>query len=305
LDGASLRVITGPTASGKSALVMRLADAAPLTVVSADSRQIYRRFDIGTAKPSADERARVPHEGIDIVDPDARYSAAAWSEDAIGWIGTAHTNGRTPVVVGGTGFYLRALTAPLFEEPPLDPDRRRRLLAELDALDTESLRRWCTALDPARASLGRAQLLRAVEIALLTGVPISRWHREAPRPPRARARYLVVDPGPILGAWIEQRVDAMFGGGWPEEVEALARTIDAAAPAWKATGYDAVRQMVRGRLAREEARMQVIIETRQYAKRQRTWFRHQLAGADVSRLDPRVPDAMERALRWWHEPNEA
>jgi tRNA dimethylallyltransferase len=305
LDGARLRVITGPTASGKSALVMRLADAAPLTVISADSRQIYRRFDIGTAKPSANERARVPHEGIDIVDPEARYSAAAWSDDAVGWIGMAHAVGRAPVVVGGTGFYLRALTAPLFEEPPLDPDRRRRLLAELDALDTESLRRWCAALDPARASFGRAQLVRAVEIALLTGVPISRWHREAPRPPRARARYLVVDPGPILGAWIEQRVDAMLAGGWPEEVEELAHTIDAAAPAWKATGYDAVRQMVTGRLAKEAARMRVIIETRQYAKRQRTWFRHQLAGADVTRLDPRAPDAMERAQRWWHEPNEA
>jgi tRNA dimethylallyltransferase len=300
-----LRVLTGPTASGKSALVMRLADAAPLTVISADSRQVFRRFDIGTAKPAPADRARVPHEGIDIVDPDVRYSAAAWAADAIRWIAASHNAVRTPVVVGGTGFYLRALTAPLFDEPPLDPNRRRQLLARLDALATEELRRWCEALDPERAALGRTQLLRAVEIALLTGAPISRWHREMPRPPRALARYLVVDPGPVLATWIGQRVDAMFGCGWAEEVEELMRTVDPAAPAWKATGYEAVRQMVEGRLTREAARMRVIVATRQYAKRQRTWFRHQLVGSDVTRVDPRDADAMDRVWDWWQQRDDA
>jgi tRNA dimethylallyltransferase len=104
LDAARLRVITGPTASGKSALALRLAEREPLAIISADSRQIYRRFDIGTAKPSVEDRARVPHLGLDVVEPEGRYSAAAWADDALRWIGDAHAAGRTPVIVGGTGF---------------------------------------------------------------------------------------------------------------------------------------------------------------------------------------------------------
>jgi tRNA dimethylallyltransferase len=305
LDDVRLRVITGPTASGKSALALRLAEDHSLTIVSADSRQVYRRFDIGTAKPTAEERARVPHEGIDVVEPDARYSAAAWTEDAARWTGAAHAAGRTPVVVGGTGFYLRALEAPLFAEPPLDAGRRARLLDRLDALGTEELRRWCAALDPERAALGRTQLLRAVEIALLTGVPISWWHRDAQRPVRVRVRYLVVDPGPTLAEAIEHRVDAMLASGWAEEVAELRRTVDPEAPAWKATGYGAVRSWVEGRLTREAARERVIIQTRQYAKRQRTWFRHQLAGSDVTRIDPRGATAMQTVSSWWNQPDDA
>ncbi|HUF29293.1 MAG TPA: tRNA (adenosine(37)-N6)-dimethylallyltransferase MiaA [Gemmatimonadaceae bacterium] len=304
MAGASLRVITGPTASGKSALAMRIADTAPLTVVSADSRQIYRRFDVGTAKPPAADRGRVPHDGIDIVEPEERYSAARWAECARVWITTARDELRTPAIVGGTGFYLRALTSPFFEEPSLDHDLRTRLLAQLDLLETETLRRWCTALDPARASLGRTQLLRAVEIALLTGVPISRLHQEAARPPYARARYLVVDPGPGLSGWIERRVDAMLAGGWDGEVETLIQTVAPDAPAWKATGYGAVRDWVGGRLTRDAARTRVIVETRRYAKRQRTWFRHQLAKEAVTKVDPRAPDAMDLVWKWWNQSDD-
>lgn len=300
---ARLRVITGPTAAGKSAIAMRLADEVPLAIISADSRQVYRRFDIGTAKPDAAARARVPHFGIDVVDPDVRYSAAAWAHDATGWIAAARA-AHEPAIVGGTGFYLRALTAPLFEEPPLDPERRTRLLAQLDALPTDELRRWCDALDPDRADLGRTQLLRAVEIALLTGVPISRWHRAAARPPGIRARYLVVDPGAALAGWIERRVDEMLRAGWGDEVEGLMRTVAPSAPAWKATGYLAIRDWVAGRLTKEAARERVIIGTRQYAKRQRTWIRHQLAGEMVTRVDPRASDAMEAVRRWWHQPDD-
>ena len=305
MDAVRLRVITGPTASGKSAIALRLAEDLPLAIISADSRQVYRRFDIGTAKPTAEERARVPHEGIDVVEPAARYSAAAWAEDAARWTGAARGTGRTPVVVGGAGFYLRALEAPLFNEPALDADRRARVLEALESLGTEELRRWCAALDPQRAALGRAQLLRAVEIALLTGVPISRWHRDAQRPVQVRLRYLVVDPGPALAGAIENRVDAMLGSGWAEEIEELRRTVDPDAPAWKATGYGAVRSWIEGRLTREAARERVIIQTRQYAKRQRTWFRHQLAGSDVTRIDPREATAMQAVSSWWNQPDDA
>lgn len=302
---ARLRVITGPTAAGKSAVAMRIAGEAPVAIISADSRQVYRRFDIGTAKPDAAARAGVPHFGIDVVEPEARYSAAAWAHDAEGWIAAAR-EAREPAIVGGTGFYLRALTEPLFEEPPLDAERRERLLATLDSLPTEELRRWCAALDPARARLGRTQLLRAVEIALLTGVPISRWHRDAARPSGVGARYLVIDPGAALAGWIEARVDGMLRAGWDEEVRDLMRTVDPDAPAWKATGYGAVRDWLAGRLTREAARERVIIDTRQYAKRQRTWIRHQLvgAGADVVCVDPRASDAMEAVWRWWHQPDD-
>jgi tRNA dimethylallyltransferase len=284
---------------------MRLAERTPLGIVSADSRQIYRGFDIGTAKPTPEERARVPHYGIDVVSPEQRYSAAAWADDALRWLDAITATERTPVIVGGTGFYLRALTQPLFAQPALDPALRARLLAALDALDTAELRRWCRRLDPARAALGRTQLLRAIEITLLTGVPISRWHRDASRPPRARARYLVIDPGAALSAAIERRVDVMFTAGWLEEVERLRVAVPPDAPAWKATGYGAVRDWVEGRLTSDAARQRVIIETRQYAKRQRTWFRHQLPGAEVTRIDPRAPEAMEAAWRWWQRGDEA
>ncbi|HEX6536528.1 MAG TPA: tRNA (adenosine(37)-N6)-dimethylallyltransferase MiaA [Gemmatimonadaceae bacterium] len=300
----SLRVICGPTAAGKSALAMALARRIPLAVLSADSRQIYRGFDIGTAKPTLGEQRAVPHRGIDLVDPGERYSAAAWADAALGWIDEVERAGRTPVVVGGTGFYVRALTAPLFEEPPLDPARRMRLQGALDALPTAELRRWCARLDPERAALGRAQLVRAIEVALLTGVPISRWHARAARAPRVRARYLVVDPGPPLRDRIAARVHAMLAAGWEGEVAALDARVREDAPAWNATGYATVRDIVRGRVDRRAAIDRIIIDTRQYAKRQRTWLRHQLDHAHVTRLDPTSPDALARAEAWWHERDE-
>src|SRR6185437_6501852 len=217
LADVRLRVITGPTGAGKSALVHALAARVPLAVVSADSRQIYRGFDIGTAKPTAAERACIPHFGVDVVDPVTRYSAAAWAVDAAAWIDDARRAGREPVIVGGTGFYVRALTAPLFVEPSLDPDRRRTIAWHLRTLPLAEVRRWCTALDPERAGLGRAQLERAIEVALLTGVPLTRWHQIAPGAPPRRARYLVVDPGPALGEGIAARLDHMLDAGWIEE----------------------------------------------------------------------------------------
>jgi tRNA dimethylallyltransferase len=206
-------------------------------------------------------------------------------------------------VVGGTGLYLRALFGALFDEPPMDPERRRALQRALEPLSVAELRRWVARLDPARAHLGRTQLLRAIEIALLTGQRVSALHEQRRTPPRWRARYLVVDPGAELAARIAQRTRAMFASGWVEEVRGLIRTVPADAPAWNATGYATIRAMEQGtpdrgtQLTSGDAEERVIIDTRQYAKRQRTWFRHQLAGEDVSVL----ADAHdERALAaWW------
>jgi tRNA dimethylallyltransferase len=283
---------------------MSLARSESLAVLSADSRQIYRGFDIGTAKPGNAERASVPHYGIDIIDPGERYSAAAWAASALGWMTAARESGAEPAVVGGTGFYLRALTAPLFQESALEAERRSSLQPRLAALSSAELRRWCEALDPDRARLGRAQLLRAVEIALLTGVPMSEWRRRSARPPRVRPRYLVLDPGAVLGEWIAARAAAMFDAGWGEEIERLRTEVAPEAPAWKATGYRAVRDWVEGKSTRKAALERVVIDTRQYAKRQRTWFRHQLRGADVTIVNSSAPDAIERASGWWHAPDE-
>ncbi|MEO8563067.1 MAG: tRNA (adenosine(37)-N6)-dimethylallyltransferase MiaA [bacterium] len=299
-DGAPIvRVICGPTAAGKTGVALALARDVTLTVVSADSRQLYRRFDVGTAKPSIEERRAVPHCGIDVLAPTVRASAAWWAEQADGWLRESLASGRTPVIVGGTGLYLRALFGALFEEPRLDVDRRAALQTELGTLDTDELRRWVRQLDPPRASLGRTQLLRAAEIALLTGRRVSDLHREHARPPRWRARYLLVDPAEGLAARIEARARSMMDA-WRAEVRALARDVPEDAPAWNASGYRAIRLLERGELTYDDALETVIIETRQYAKRQRTWFRHQLSGQPVTRLDPRSADWHERALDWWN-----
>ena len=296
---SSVRIVCGPTGAGKSALAMRLAEWFDAQIISADSRQIYRGFDIGTAKPTEDERARVPHRGVDVVEPTERYSAARWASEARGWIDEARAAGRAVVIVGGTGFYLRALTNPLFESPPLDPARRAALERAFASVATDDLRRWCTTLDPERAHLGRTQLIRSLETALLTGERLSDLHRTRPRAHAVSARYLVVDPGPALAQRIERRFDAMVASGWPEEVERLARDVHESAPAWKASGYTAMRAMVSGRMSPAEAREQVIIETRQYAKRQRTWFRNQLEAAGTTRIDPDDSAAERVARTWW------
>jgi len=295
-----IRVICGPTAAGKTGLALRLAQHADIVVVSADSRQLYRRFDIGTAKPTPEEQRALRHLGIDVLDPTERASAAWWGDRADAWIRETRAAGREPVIVGGTGLFLRALFGDLFDEPALDAERRAALGVELATLPTESLRRWVRELDPARAHLGRTQLLRAAEIALLTGRRVSDLHRERSRPARWRARYLVVDPGDELAHRIEHRTRAMIAAGWREEVRGLMRDVPADAPAWNACGYGAIRQLEDGTLSEREAEQRVVVATRQYAKRQRTWFRHQLAGLDVTRLDPRVPDWEARAINWWN-----
>ena len=303
MDGAELRVITGPTAAGKSALAMALAERHGAIIVSADSRQIYRGFDIGTAKPAMAERRRVPHRGIDVAAPTERYSAARWAASAADWIDEARSAGREIVIVGGTGFYLRALFAPLFDEPVLDAAKRSALQRELGHLTTTALRKWCVALDPARAHLGRTQLIRAIEVATLTGERLSHLYERRSTPPRWRARYLVVDPGTVLRERIAARVDRMIAEGWPDEVRELMASVPETAPAWNAAGYEAIRDAISGRVTMEAARERVLVETRQYAKRQRTWLRHQLPDDAVLRLDPDAAGAWAHAERWWRGEN--
>jgi tRNA dimethylallyltransferase len=280
---------------------MWLAGCHPLVIISADSRQVYRGFDVGTAKPSLAERADVEHRGIDVAEPTERYSAFSWAAAASGWIAEARAMGRAPLVVGGTGLYARALYESSFEEPQLAAERRAALAGVLSTRPVAELRRWCAVLDPARAHLGRTQLLRALEVALLSGHRLSDLHVTRRRAPRHAGRYLVVDPGRSLGDRIAARARTMLRGGWIEEVRGLDATVPPDAPAWNSTGYRAVRSLVRGEKTESVVLDRVIIETRQYAKRQRTWFRHQLSERHVTRVDPTAPGWEDTVERWWNE----
>jgi tRNA dimethylallyltransferase len=304
LAGDRLRVICGPTGAGKSAVALELCDKYDAAIVSADSRQIYCYFDIGTAKPTADDCDRVTHYGIDVAEPEERYSAARWAHEADEWIECAREIDKEPVKVGGTGLYIRALVTPLFSAPQLDPTQRGQLERELEAMSLDNLRRWCEELDPARAHLGRTQLVRAIETAVLSGTRISELHAQHRSTLMAQrdekeAVYLIVDPGSGLASRIESRVGAMLEAGWADEVRDLIDRIAPDAPAWKASGYAVMRDYVEGRMDLSAARERIIIETRQYAKRQRTWFRHQLPPEAVTVLDPGDSRAGAVAREWW------
>jgi tRNA dimethylallyltransferase len=304
LAADKLRIICGPTGAGKSDLALELCETYNAAIVSADSRQIYCGFTVGTAKPSREERGRVTHYGIDVAEADERYSAARWASEATEWIESATEIDKDAVVVGGTGLYIKALVEPLFDAPDQDPVQRAQLEHELATMSVDDLRRWCNELDPARAHLGRTQLLRAIETALLSGSRISDLHSRhqaatAIEADGQKPAYLVVDPGTALATKIEARVDKMLGAGWADEVRELMRTVSPDAPAWKASGYMVMRSHVEGALDLSSATQRVIIETRQYAKRQRTWFRNQLPAAAVTHVNPDDPHALTIAREWW------
>jgi tRNA dimethylallyltransferase len=297
-----LRIVAGPTGAGKSALAMALARRFGAGIISADSRQIYRGFDIGTAKPSHADRRAVPHDGLDVAEPTERWNAARWALEADVWLADNAAAGRPSIIVGGTGLWLRALVRPLADEPPMDPVRRAATQDVLNAMDTDALRSMVENLDPARAHLGRAQLLRAAEVAMVSGERLSDWHAKgSSRPPR-EARWLIVDPGPSLADRLDARRAQMLADGWLAEVESLMARVPSDAPAWNACGYREIREAVEGRRTLDDALEAVRISTRQYAKRQRTWFRTQMDDVGpVTRLDPTAPDAMAVAERWFSE----
>lgn len=284
---ARVPVIVGPTAVGKTAVALALAAAMPIEVVSADSRQIYRRLDIGTAKPSRKEQARVPHHGLDLVEPGTRYSAGRFAQDAAGWIGAIRNRGRLPVVVGGTGLYVRALAEGLFREPALDPARRRSLDAFTARLEPLELLRWAGRLDPGFTGGGRQRAARAIEIALLTGRPLSHWQAAARAGGVIEPWYVVLTvPRPVLHQRIERRAEEMVRRGVIEEVAAvLAEGHSPTAPGLDGIGIREAVDYLHGRRPRESVAQAIAVATRQYAKRQQTWFRHQLSGGEVLTLD--------------------
>jgi tRNA dimethylallyltransferase len=302
LGDAKVPVIVGPTAVGKTAVALALAAHWPIEVISADSRQVYRRLDIGTAKPTRKERARVVHHGVDLVEPGTRYSAGRFARESAGWIAEVRNRERLPVVVGGTGLYIRALAEGLFHEPELDPARRRSLDAYTARLEPLELLRWAGRLDPGFRGGGRQRAARAIEVALLTGHPLTHWQAAARAGGAIRPWYVVLTaPRQVLHQRIARRAEDMVRRGMIEEVAAvLAEGHPAGAPGLDGVGIREAVEYLHGRRERGSVADAISVSTRQYAKRQETWFRHQLAG-DVVTLDAtRPPDklAAEIARLW-------
>ena len=271
-------VIVGPTGVGKTAVAVALAALTPITVISADARQVYRRLDIGTAKPDRETLTRVPHLGLDLIDPGERYSAGRFAREAAGWLADVQAVGRQPVVVGGTGLYIRALADGLFREPPFDPERREQLRNWSESLGGADLARWAGRLDPRFPGGGRQRAARAVEVALLTGYALSWWQHEARERGTLRPWYIhLTVPREVLHRRLAARVDAMLAAGFVDEVRGvLENGVEPDAPGLDGVGYREVVSMLRGELAEAGLRDAILISTRRYAKRQETWFRHQL-----------------------------
>jgi tRNA dimethylallyltransferase len=220
----------------------------------------------------------VPHEGLDLVEPGARYSAGRFARDSARWLTAARAAGRVPLVVGGTGFYVRALADGLFQEPPLDPERRDRLRRWTGALAGPELARWAVRLDPRYSGGGRQRAARALEVALLTGQPLSLWQRMARAAGVMRPWYIVLTlPRELLRRRIADRVDAMLAAGWVDEVRAeLERGTPPDAAGLDGVGYREIVALLAGRLAPADLREAIVRASRRYAKRQETWFKNQL-----------------------------
>ncbi|HWE23672.1 MAG TPA: tRNA (adenosine(37)-N6)-dimethylallyltransferase MiaA, partial [Myxococcales bacterium] len=278
-------IIVGPTGVGKTAVAVSLASLTPVTVISADARQVYRGLDIGTAKPDPATLARVPHRGLDLIDPGERYSAGRFARDAAGWLAEVRACGQLPLVVGGTGLYIRALAEGLFREPAFDSDRRSRLREWSESLEAPQLARWAGRLDPRFPGGGRQRAARAVEVALLSGRSLSWWQREARENGLLRPWYIHLTlPRETLHRRLADRVDAMLRAGFVDEVRrALASGIAPDAPGLDGVGYREIVSMLRGDLPEAALREAILVSTRRYAKRQETWFRHQLGARDAVR----------------------
>jgi len=294
-----LIVVVGPTAAGKSGLAVRLALALGGEVLSADSQQVYRGFDIGTGKLTPEEQQGVPHHLLDVVDPGEPFSAARFVELADAAVAAIRARGRRVVVAGGTGLYVRALLRGLFEAPPADPEiraRHQRRWAE----DPETLRRELAAVDPEAAARidphDLVRISRALEVYEQTGLPISALQRQHGfAEPRHPALLLGLSPPrEVLRARIDARVDAMLARGWLDEVRALVAAGHGESRPMGALGYRELRGHLQGALDFEEAVRKTKRDTWRFARRQLTWFASEREirwHADASELDVAAVEA--------------
>jgi tRNA dimethylallyltransferase len=291
-DATRFVAILGPTASGKSSLALALAEVAGGEIVTCDSQQVYLGMDVGTAKPSREERRRVPHHGLDLCRPDEPFHAARWAALARAAIKSIAARGRLPIVVGGTGLYYRALTAGLFEAPPPDPTirARHREITEREGLAT--LRTRLTQVDPEAAAAIQprdfVRTSRALEVYEQTGIAISALRRQAATPRDLAATVLLFDP-PLVEtrARITARLDAMMAAGFLDEVRALrAAGFGAGLKPMQALGYKQLGAALDGTMPLAAAVAETARATVAYARRQRTWFKKEPAAARFAAAPP-------------------
>lgn len=294
-------LIAGPTASGKSGLALRLAELMPAELISVDSAQVFRGFDIGSAKPSVSLRERVPHHLIDIRDPEEIYSAGEFVTDALQAIEAVRSRGRLPILVGGTMLYFNALVRGIAKLPTANPDIRRVIDEQAATRGWPAMHAELVAVDPAAASKihpnDAQRIQRALEVYRASGRPISEWQRDTTA--RHAWRFARLALVPSDRAWlherIEQRFRQMMNEGFLEEVRSLrARpTLSSAAPSLRAVGYRQMWAHLAGETDLETAVGRAVVATRQLAKRQLTWIH---ADSEWERLDPEDDGKLEAKL---------
>ncbi len=297
-DPSLVIALLGPTASGKTALAIELAEALDLAVLSVDSRQLYRHMDVGTAKPSPAQRTRVRHELLDLRDPDQPINLQEFTALASAAIAAEHRRRGVALLVGGSGLYLKALLAGL--QPPAVPPQPA-LRAQFAALGQATCHRLLTQADPLAAgriaATDAVRTSRALEVLYATGQPLSA--QQGHRPPPWRVIELGLDPAD-LPQRIQRRTAALFAGGLVEETAALIERFGSGCPLLNTIGYGEATRLLQGELARPEAIALTERRTRQYAKRQRTWFRRQHRPLWLTdRTSAEVPEAdvLQQALR--------
>ena len=279
--GESCPVIVGPTAVGKTGLVAALADSLPVEVISLDSRQIYQGLRIGTAQPTAEEQARCPHHLIDFVSPQDKYSAMRFREDFARTYADLRERGIRPVLAGGAGMYLTALREGFMEVPGNSHQALAEARQALDPLSDQEIRAELKRFDPAsHAEIhanDRYRSQRALEIQRISGRPMSELkaaHRPQPCLGLEFPTMVLERPVPELDARIARRTEVMLDQGWIAETEAALERHPARCPGLLSIGYREIVTFLEGGLTRAELKAAIILVTRQYAKRQRTWFRH-------------------------------
>jgi tRNA dimethylallyltransferase len=292
VGAAGAVLIAGPTASGKSAAALRLAEDLAQSgrkawIVNADSMQVYDGLRILTARPTLADEARVPHRLYGHVPPETRYSAGHWLRDIAPVLDEARSEGALPIVIGGTGLYFKALTDGLAHIPEVPADALNRWTGRLAAEGAAGLHGSLVKRDPVSAALIRAsdsqRIVRALSVLDATGIGLVEWQKERTAPPlldagRASAFVMETDRAELYRR-IDERFDRMAASGAIEEVEALLeRNLDPTLPAMKAIGVAAFADALAGRIPLAQAVERAKTETRRYAKRQATWFRHQAPG---------------------------
>lgn len=275
--------VVGPTASGKSALGIALALQLNCEIINCDSVQVYQGIEIATAKVPVAERRGIPHHLIDFIPPEVNYTAGEWARRAAEVIAEIEARGRIPLLVGGTGFYLRALRRPFFPSPPTDSELRQRLNNIRERRGAEHLHKILSRMDPEGAAelypRDWPRVQRAIEVYLQTGQAMSAQKDRRPQPPESarRLRILALNPPRAeLYRRINERTESHFAAGLVEEIRSLlSKNVPAASNALGAHGYRRVVEFLQGRYDLPNAIEQTKLDVRHYAKRQLTWFRHE------------------------------